>query len=154
LAKVVEVHTGRISFVKVSDRSTSLFAVPVPSSRGRALLLFASRSRGRGRRRWWSPTLALSGRLVLTLAEALRGDRRGLALRSKTGLFVAVRRRGSELLLLLGAGGRPFATVRLTGGDAAKLSSMLERALTWPPAELPSPLSWRAKERIFGQHAS
>lgn len=156
LTRIAEAHLRGLSFVRVSDRSTTLFAVPVPSSRGRALLVFAARSRGRGRR-WWSPTLALGSRQLRSLAEALKRVPEGgpgAALKSKSGLFIAVRRRSSSCLLLLGSGDKPYATVRLKGSDAIRLSELLEGALAWPPAQLPSPLTWRAKERIFGPHVS
>ncbi|MEM0024196.1 MAG: hypothetical protein QXG48_03025 [Thermofilaceae archaeon] len=158
LARVVEVHTSSLSFVKMVDRSSTLLVVPVPSSRGsgRALLLFVARSRGR-KSRWWSPTIALSGRPLVSLMEALRGTERGrggVAFKSKSGFFIALRRRGAEGLLLIGQGGVPFASFRLRKSDAAKLAEMLERALSWPPAELPTPLSWKVKEALFGRYVS
>lgn len=158
MVKITEVHGGTLSFVKVVDRSVTLIVVPVPSGRsgGRALLLFVARSRGRGAR-WWSPTVALAGRPLLSFIEALRrvgSGGRGAAFKSKSGLFVAVRRKGSKVLFLLGEGGTPYASLRLSRNETARLSEVLGRALTWPPAELPQPLSWKAKEALFGRYLS
>lgn len=158
MAKIAEVHAGTLAFVRVADRSSTLLAVPVPSRRsgGRALLLFVAKSRGR-RSRWWSPTLALGGRALTSFIEALGRVEKGgksVAFKSKSGLFIAVRCRGVEKLLLVGQGGVPYASFRLRKGDAARLAEKLEKALTWPPVELPSPLSWKVKEAIFGQYVS
>ncbi len=157
LARVVEVHAGRLIFVKASDRSTTIFAVPVPSRKGSALLLFAARS-GSGGRRWWSPTLALAGAPLRAFVESLlRIAERGgsAAYRSrKSGLFVAVRRRGSGYVLLLGGAGGVFASLRLSRGDLRKAAELLEGVTRAAPNELPLPLTWKVKEAVFGPHAS
>lgn len=158
MVKIAEVHGGSLSFVKVVDRSVTLIAVPVPSrgGRGRALLLFVAKSKGRGAR-WWSPTVALAGRPLISFIEALRrvgSGGRGAAFKSKSGFFVAIRRKGSKVLFLLGKGNVPYASLRLSRSETARLSEVLEKALTWPPAELPLPLSWKAKETLFGHYLS
>lgn len=157
LAKIVEVHTNSFSFVKVSDRSNALIAVPVASGKsGRALLIFVARSRGR-KTRWWSPTIALAGRPLMSFIESLKELDKGgraAAFKSRSSLFITVRRKESEVLFIIGRGGVPYASLRLKGSDAVRLSEMLEKALTWPPAELPQPLSWKAKEAIFGRYIS
>ena len=147
---------GNLSFVKIKDRSTALFAVPVPSRRGVALLLFAARAKGRGSR-WWSPTLALAGSPLRAFIDSLRRVAEGgesAAFKSrKSGLFVVVRRRDAGYILLLGSGSTVFASLRMSRGDLQRATSLLEAAVRWPPNQLPPSLTWEVKEEIFGPHA-
>lgn len=157
LARVAVVRTGKLAFVKVSGRGSTLFAVPVPSARGAAILLFAAKVRSR-KSRWWTPTLALAGSPLRSLIERLEalaeGGGRAFTFRSrKSGLFVSVRRRGSGYALLLGKGEKVYAAIEARGGDLAKLASALREVLERGPTELPLPLTWRDKERVFGPHA-
>ena len=157
LARVLKVHVGNLVFVKVCSRGSTLFAVPVPSGKGVAILFFAAKVRSRGRR-WWTPALALAGaplnRLVRQLESLVEGGGRPFSFRSrKSGLFISVRRRGSGYALLLGGGERVYAAVEVRKGDLAKLARLLREAVEWRPADLPLSLTWRDKEKIFGSYA-
>jgi len=157
LARVLKVHVGSLVFVKVCGRGSTLFAVPVPSGREVAILFFAAKVRSRGRR-WWTPALALAGaplnRFVRQLENLVEGGGRPFSFRSrKSGLFISVRRRGSGYALLLGGGERVYAVVEVRKGDLAKLARLLKEAVEWRPNDLPLPLTWRDKEKIFGSYA-
>lgn len=155
MARVLRVQAGGTAFVKVSHRRSTLFAVPVPSSKGVALLFFAAKVRGRGSR-WWSPTLALAGAPLRSLVEGLRRLAEGgrpFSFRSrKSGLFIAARRRGRGFELVLGKEAAVYVRVAVKRGDLLKLAELLEGAMGWRPAELPLPLTWSSKERIFGPY--
>ncbi len=155
LVRVAMVRAGRLVFVKVSGRGSTLFAVPAPSAKGVALLLFAAKVRSRGSR-WWTPTLALAGsplRLLIERLRGLAGDSRAFTFRSrKSGLFISVRRRSSGYELVLGKEGKVYVTIEAKGGDLAKLAGLLREAVERGPAELPLPLTWKDKERIFGPY--
>ena len=157
LARVLKVHAGNLVFVKVSGRGSTLFAVPVPSGKGVAILFFGVRVRSR-ERRWWTPALALAGaplnRLIGQLEGLVEGSGRPFSFRSrKSGLFISVRRRGSGYAFLLGGGGIVYVAVEVRKGDLAKLARLLREAVEWRPADLPLPLTWRDKEKIFGSYA-
>lgn len=141
--------------MKVSGRGSTLFAVPVPSVKGAALLFFAAKVRSRGSR-WWTPTLALAGSPLRSLIERLEGlaeGGRAFTFKSrKSGVFISVRRRGPGYALVLGKEGRVYVTIEAKGGDLAKLAGLLREAVEQGPAELPLPLTWRDKERVFGPY--
>ncbi|HDD33645.1 MAG: hypothetical protein DRK00_01170 [Thermoprotei archaeon] len=157
MAKISEVRVGRTSFIKVCQRSTTLFLVPVPSVRGRALLVFVAKARSR-RSRWWSPTLAIPAPSLEKLLDGMRRmleeTRQKLAYTSRSsGLFLSIKLVGSTVMLVLGQGTKVYAKIQLRRGDLWRLTSSLEKAYkAWPVNELPPVLTWRVKDRIFGPH--
>lgn len=155
LAKVLKIRAGSVVFVRVNSRRSTLFAVPVPSGKGTGILFFAAKARSRGKI-WWTPTLALAGAPLRRLIEYLEGLAEGgkpFSFKSKkSGLFVSVRRSGSSYALLLGKEKRVYVVIETKKGDLAKLARLLREAVEWRPADLPLPLTWRDKERIFGPY--
>ncbi|RLF00993.1 MAG: hypothetical protein DRJ57_00090 [Thermoprotei archaeon] len=157
MAKIAEVRVGRTSFIKVSQRSTTLFLVLVPSAGGKALLVFAAKARSR-RSRWWSPTLAIPAssleKLLDNVKRMFKEARRKSTYTSRsTGLFLSIKLTGPTAVLVLGQGAKIYVKMQLRKGDLQKLVSSLERAYrAWPASELPPVLTWRVKDRIFGPH--
>lgn len=157
MARISEVHLGKISFVRIGHRTTAILLVPVPSAGGRALLVFAAKARSR-HRRWWSPTLAIPAASIEKLIEGFRrmaeDSKRRLSYTSRSsGLFLSIKLRGSTAMLALGRDAQIYARVQLRRRDLLRLASTLEKAYrTWPVNELPPVLTWRVKDRIFGPH--
>lgn len=154
MGRVAEVHASGRSFILVRHRGSAVFIVPVRSTKGAAFLIFGAKVRSRGKR-WWFPTLALAGRALERfnegVGEVASEGRGAAAFRSKkSGMFVKVSAEGGGGRLIVGQGSRAYVSVELSRGDLARLTSLLHRARSWEVADLPLPLTWRAKEEIFG----
>lgn len=120
------------------------------------MLVFGAKATSRDKI-WWTPTLVLAGqpleRFVRRAGELVSRGRGRVSFSSrKSGLFIKVAVKGSKARLVLGQRSRVFVSLDLSAGNLGKLSRML--ACIEPPrqVELPSPLTWRSKESIFGPY--
>ncbi len=92
-------------------------------------------------------------RLVRRIGELIgRGRGRVSFSFKRSGLFIKVSVKGSRARLVLGQGSRVFVSLDLSAGNLGKLSRMLARIEPPRQVELPSPLTWRSKEAVFGKY--